>query len=327
MSEISALGADANGTDKQHRLLRQITGLAAETHPQRRIEADLDSSLERDLGFDSLAKVELMLRIEREFSLSLPDRALAESETPRDLLRFLGRPSQAAQYPAGEIRRPPPAGDSAGAPTNAQTLLDVLDWHVRMHSQRAHIHLLDESEQENAITYGALSQGAEAIAATLAARGLEPGETVAIMLPTCRDYFFSFFGVLRAGGVPLPLYPPARMSQIEDHLNRHVRILNNARVRILITVAEAKPIAMLLRARVESLRSIVTANELSESGSAVPRFTGNGGHLALLQYTSGSTGNPKGVMLTHANLLANIRAMGVATAATAADAFVSWLPL
>ena len=49
----------------------------------------LDSSLERELGLDSLARVELVLRLEREFSVSLPEQALASSETPRDLLRFL----------------------------------------------------------------------------------------------------------------------------------------------------------------------------------------------------------------------------------------------
>ena len=307
--------------------MRQITDFAAEMHPQRTIEANLDSSLQRDLGFDSLAKVELILRVEREFSTGLPERALAESETPRDLLRFLGHSAPAPQYPAGEMGQRPLAGDAAAAPASARTLLDVLDWHVRMHPERPHIHLYDASDQENTLTYSALAQGAEAVSAALAARGLEPGETVAIMLPTCRDYFFSFFGILLAGGVPVPLYPPARMSQIEDHLNRHVRILTNARVRILITVAEAKPIAMLLRAQVASLRSILTGNELSDGGSAAPRFATTSEHLALLQYTSGSTGNPKGVMLTHANLLANIRAMGVATGATANDLFVSWLPL
>jgi 1-acyl-sn-glycerol-3-phosphate acyltransferase len=324
---LSSASEEANSADEQQRLMRQITDLAAETHPQRSIEANLDSSLERDFGFDSLAKVELMLRVEREFSISLPERALAESETPRDLLRFLGHTTHSPQQPTGDIRQRPLAGDAVGAPADAQTLLDVLEWHVRMHPERPHIHLYDESDQENSITYSALSRGAEAVGAALAARGLERGETVAIMLPTCRDYFFAFFGVLLAGGVPVPLYPPARMSQIEDHLNRHVRIMANARVRVLITIAEAKPIAMLLRARVESLRSIVTASDLSDGGSAAPRFAANSEDLALLQYTSGSTGDPKGVMLTHANLLANIRAMGVATLATAKDAFVSWLPL
>ena len=48
---------------------------------------------------------------------------------------------------------------------------------------------------------------------------MQPGQTVAIMLPTCREYFTSFFGVLAASH-PVPIYPPVRAAQIEDHLRR-----------------------------------------------------------------------------------------------------------
>ena len=85
--------------------------------------------------------------------------------------------------------------------------------------------------------------------------------------------------------------------------------------------------ARLLQTQVESLRHVVMTAELQQSA-----FTWTPGHirdrdLAFLQYTSGSTGNPKGVMLTHANLLANLRAMGQRIAVNSSDVFVSWLPL
>ena len=63
--------------------------MAREARPHVDAYVALDSSLERDLGLDSLARVELVLRLEREFGASLPEQALASSETPRDLLRFL----------------------------------------------------------------------------------------------------------------------------------------------------------------------------------------------------------------------------------------------
>ncbi|MCB1801110.1 MAG: AMP-binding protein, partial [Gammaproteobacteria bacterium] len=157
--------------------------------------------------------------------------------------------------------------------------------------------------------------------------GLLPGQAVAIMLPTGRDYLQSFLGILLAGGVPVPIYPPLRPAQLEDHLRRHAGILNNAAVVLLITVREARTVAALLRAQVPELRAVVTAEELVVQGGAFTRPAVHADDIAFLQYTSGSTGEPKGVILGHDDLLANIRAMGQAVGVSADDVFVSWLPL
>ena len=77
-------------------------------------------------------------------------------------------------------------------------------------------------------------------------------------------------GALFAGGVPVPLYPPSRPSQLEDHLNRIAGILLNARARVLVTVGRAKPLAHLLRAQVKALRSVVTVVDLSQAHAAAP---------------------------------------------------------
>ncbi|MGZ8265519.1 MAG: AMP-binding protein, partial [Burkholderiales bacterium] len=135
------------------------------------------------------------------------------------------------------------------------------------------------------------------------------------------------FGILLAGGIPVPIYPPARMSQIEEHVRRHAGILANAQTAVLVTVPEAMPVARLLEAHVPGIRRIVAAKTLSQSQGEVVSVAASPADIAFIQYTSGSTGNPKGVVLTHANLLANIRAMAVAVEATARDVFVSWLPL
>ena len=157
------------------------------------------------------------------------------------------------------------------------------------------------------------------------ARDVMPGDTVAIMLPTGREYFVTFAGVVLAGAVPVPIYPPARPSQLAEHLRRHTGILANARAALLVTVPAAVGLGNLLRANVDSLRHIVVPESLAGvAGGALPRP--RSADLALVQYTSGSTGQPKGVALTHDNLLANIRAMGEAVAVSGADTFVSWLP-
>ncbi|WP_298157748.1 AMP-binding protein [Ferrovum sp.] len=313
--------------DDQARALLDIAGtLAAELRPGIRTVVTLDSALDRDIGFDSLARVELVLRCERFFDVSLPERTLATIETPRDLLRALSSASAAPQpFAAAEIREIA-AGEVTDIPSHATTLLEMLDWHVSAHGERTHI-VLSEEAGEEILSYQALHQGAEALAAGLQRHDLQPGQTVAIMLPTSRDYFYSFYGVLLAGGIPVPIYPPARLSQIGDHLRRHAGILNNAAATLLITVPEARPLAQLLKSLVASLRTVATVQELSTPGAGLARHVSRAEEIAMLQYTSGSTGNPKGVVLTHANLLANIRAMGQAARADASDVFVSWLPL
>jgi 1-acyl-sn-glycerol-3-phosphate acyltransferase len=109
-------------------------------------------------------------------------------------------------------------------------------------------------------------------------------------------------------------------------MTRHVGILKNAGATLMITIPEAKALAWLLRAQVESLHAVLVPADL-EGGGAFAPVRGKPGDTSFLQYTSGSTGSPKGVVLTHANLLANVRAMGKAARAGADDVFVSWLPL
>ena len=198
---------------------------------------------------------------------------------------------------------------------------------MRAHPTKLHVQLYGEGDTTEDITYFDLKQGALAIAAGLAAHRLEPDQTVAIMLPTGKDYLFTFFGILIVGGIPVPIYPPARLSQIEDHLRRHAGILANSQARLLITIPEAKPLSLLLRARADDLRAVVTPADLAAHAAAAQPIARTASDLAFLQYTSGSTGNPKGVSLTHANLLANVRAMGTALRVGAEDVFVSWLPL
>lgn len=318
------------------RLLAVLRETHAELHRQSArdgIEITLDSSLDRDLGFDSLARVELLLRIERAFGVALPENTLQTAETPRDLLAAVSSaPQRDGVTPLATRVEPPPATASGGnaLPVSAATLIEVLDWHVREHGERTQIILLDEGETgEQRIDYVRLQAGAAAVAAGLRSSGLMPRQTVAIMLPTCVDYFFSYFGILLAGGIPVPIYPPARLSQIEEHVRRHTGILANAEASMLITVPEAMTVARLLEAGVPGLSRVVTAADLTDVSGAVPfaPVAVNADDIAFVQYTSGSTGNPKGVVLTHANLLANIRAIGAAIKIQSDDVFVSWLPL
>ncbi|MCC6210203.1 MAG: AMP-binding protein [Burkholderiales bacterium] len=313
------------------RLLEVVAAVAREARPHVEPQVALDTSLEKELGLDSLARVELVLRLEKEFGASLPEQALATSETPRDLLRFLlssaGHASarQAADTSVASLAQ----GEGVRAPSEAQarTLTEALEYHVERQPDRLTVFMYEE-QVEFPLTYKALWEGALGYAARLADAGLQPGQMVAIMLPTCKEYLYCFYGVMLAGGVPVPLYPPARLTTIEDHMSRHVGILKSAGATIMVTIPEAKPLAYLLRAQVESLNLILTPQDFNaSSGKNFNPVHRKPGDTGFLQYTSGSTGSPKGVVLSHANLMANVRAMGAAVNAAPADVFVSWLPL
>ena len=333
---MSSLGTSAKNRDRSlgkeqaaASLLKLVDAVMRELYPGQ-IRTDgvgLDDSLHRDLGLDSLGRVELIGRIEREFDVSLPERAFAQAESPRDLLdSILGADSRSLDIAALQTSE---AGleSVAATPVDAGTLTEVLDWYARYHPERSHIRFYQDDGNGEVITYGALRQGALDVARGMQERGLQPGEAVALMLPTSSDYFFSFFGVLYAGGVPVPIYPPMRPSQLEDHLRRQSGILRNCRAKMLITVPEAKALARLLQSQLESLQLVATVADLKASQCEFQAPPREAGDLAFIQYTSGSTGSPKGVMLTHANLLANIRADGEAIRADSSDVFVSWLPL
>ena len=309
------------------RLLEVVRVLAVELrastpNPPR---VTLDTSLERDLGFDSLTRMELLARLEGNFGVTVAESLVATAETPRDLLRGLEL-AVPADVREDESAVRELAMETAAIPERADTLLDVLEWHVQRHPDRPHV-LLDEGGAPVELSYGALWHGAGEIASGLRERGLVDGERVAIMLPTGLDYLFSFFGTLRAGAVPVPIYPPARPSQVDVHLRRHLPILADAQASLLIATSDTLGAARRLRAEGEWTADVATPTDVRAGGSSVGRPACRGDSLAYLQYTSGSTGNPKGVMLSHANLLANIRAMGGALRVEPPDVFVSWLPL
>ncbi len=311
-------------------LLQLVRDLADQLRPGSDFAQSLgiDHSLERDYGLDSLSRAELVTRIESELGVSLDAAALSQAETPHDLLRFFSSPAPAATAYA---YAPEPARDDSRIeypPATLATLVDVLDWHAERHGERL---LVTIESQHGAhptyLSYARLRIDALAVAAGLLERGCGAGDAVAVMLPTGSEFFAAFYGALYAGCVPVPLYPPARLAQIEDHLQRSAGILRNAEARLLITVNQAKPFAQLLRAHCETLHTIATVSDLAVARAQVARPAINAASTAFLQYTSGSTGNPKGVVLSHANLLANVRAMWRASRVGSADTFVSWLPL
>ncbi len=316
-------------------LIEIVRDLATELHPEAvRGELDLHSHLEKDAGIDSLGRIELLLRIDRQWSVALPEESAVAAERIGDLYEAicaaLEARGTAAPQAASAVGRLPPRGERPvgvwTVPENAGTLAEVLDFHARERPEQACVHLLGQ-EGTSELSYGGLREGAVKLARGLRALRLAPGRSVAIMLPTSPDYIFTFFGVLLAGGVPVPVYPPLRMAQLEDHLLRRIGIFRNARADLLITMQEALRLAPLLMSSAGELRRVLTPDDVRAVDGPPELVRSAPTDTAFMQYTSGSTGRPKGVVLSHANLLANIRAMGRAAGVQSSDVFVSWLPL
>lgn len=312
-------GTEAAVLDCVTKLLRELGSEQAASR------VTLKSSLDSDLGLGSLERVELLVRVEVATGVRLADGVAQSAETPAEWVAAVAE----AEGGAGVQARFPivqPAREAAAPPVDAVTFAEVLRGHAERDPARVQIHLLDQDRGED-ISYGRLYERASAVAAGLAASGLKPGETVAIMLPTCDDFFYSFLGVMLSGGIAVPIYPPARPSQIEEYVRRQTLILRNAGVKFLISFERVRAVSKMMELSLPTLKEVITTSELAARGRAVTGAATNPAEIFFIQYTSGSTGNPKGVTLTHSNVLANVRGIGWAVNATPVDVVVSWLPL
>ncbi|MGU3362908.1 amino acid adenylation domain-containing protein, partial [Methylobacterium sp. M6A4_1b] len=192
------------------------------------------------------------------------------------------------------------------------------------HGPVAALHFLDDpASGEITVSYAGLDRRARAVAARLQGHAL-PGDRVALMLETGLDYVAAFFGCLYAGLIAVPAFPPeARRAQ---HQARLSAILTDSEPAVILVHREAGDIVRAMPgagvAVVVGVEDIATA-EAEDWRERLPEPDG----IAFLQYTSGSTASPKGVVVGHATLMANERAIRDGFGFRADDVMVSWLPL
>jgi 1-acyl-sn-glycerol-3-phosphate acyltransferase len=315
-------------------LTQLIKDLGDELHwPASKVSViSADTRLDKDLGLDSLTRVELASRIERIFGVLVGEGLFLDILTVGDLVSAI---EKAPVVHIENQRSVKIASQERAVKTNvvmipytAQTLNDVLNYYVKNNPNRDHVTVLKSRGEEKNITYADLFEGAKRVASALYKMKINPGDTVAIMLPTCEEYFYCFMGVILAGAIPVALYPPTRASQIVDHLQRHVEILRNAKTCVLITNRSLMAgVGRLLRIGGSFINLVDVDRVIAGDSDDYRQPTAKPTDTAFVQYTSGSTGNPKGVVLTHANILSNIKAMGSVLDVSPNDIFVSWLPL
>jgi fatty-acyl-CoA synthase len=239
------MGMDRNTIELQ--LLSIVHDFLHELEAERALQAiTLNASLERDLGIDSLGKVELFLRIEKAFSVRLPEKVMIEAETLNDLVNAIEQVSITSSAPTKAPQFSPTLETTSLDLSSATTLLDVVYAYASKEPQRPHIYLQNEKGEEHIIRYGQLVEEAEKVARGLYNRGIQAGEAVAIMLPTSTDFFYAFCGILRAGAIPVSIYPPFRPDRIEEYAKREAKILQNAQARILITFSQTELLSNIL---------------------------------------------------------------------------------
>jgi 8-amino-7-oxononanoate synthase len=205
------------------------------------------------------------------------------------------------------------------------TLVDLLEYRAaRQPSDTVFRFISSDGREEGVLTFATLQRRARALAAHLTEH-VVPGDRVVLLVPPSLEYVAAFFGCLYAGVVAVPAYPPnprradPRVARILADCGARVALVSNAFIARLDGWLALTP----------ELSAItwLDAARLADGDAAawrVPQVTG--ASLAMLQYTSGSTGDPRGVMLTHANLLDNSAVIHRVSGHRAHDNGVFWLP-
>lgn len=181
---------------------------------------------------------------------------------------------------------------------------------------------------EASFSYTAVERMSARFGGAMQALGLRKGDRVALILPANDDFVLSFLGSIRAGIVPVPIYPPMALGALQTYLDNTRHIVAKSGARALITTAKIKRLLGTVQAACPDLEQVVAIEGIRESTEPLKGERITLEDVAFLQFTSGSTSRPKGVTLTHANLAANIECiMEHGLKIRDDDVAVSWLPL
>ena len=280
--------------------------------------------------------------IARRCCRAVPDAKVVVRDVPRRMAvshiwDLLGPPATVATSPAPEalgidtvdpaatrpsvVHGPPLADD----PSRPATLVDTLVRAAHRHPDHG-VTYLDTDGREEVQTYGALLDEASRILAGLRRVGLVPGDRILLQLDRNRDFVPAFWGCLLGGFVPVPtaVIPSyedaaavARLTNAWEMLHRPLIIAGDAAARVLRHLA-ARDLPGL---RVESV------NDLRVHAPDATCHVADSGDVALMMLTSGSTGVPKGVLLTHRNLIARAAASQQMNGFSHDDITLNWMPL
>ncbi|CAN7750583.1 fatty acyl-AMP ligase [Bradyrhizobium sp. LjRoot220] len=190
--------------------------------------------------------------------------------------------------------------------------------------ERAYVFLSDRGTEEAALSFRQLHDAANALAARL--RGIVgPGERALLVFPPGLEFIVAFFGCLIAGVIAVPMMMPRRQAARDSS----AAFIANCEPAVALSSASfavrGDLQARFLRERLQWLSVDLAAASAATAGSGMPPPKAQ--DIAFLQYTSGSTSEPKGVAVSHANLLANLEMIRCALGNTSRSTYVNWVPL
>lgn len=222
-----------------------------------------------------------------------------------------------------------------GAPAPAakyRTLGEALAAAARVELREAGLGFVDLHDREEWTSFADVRDRAAHLARALIERGVRPGDRVALIAPTGPTFVDAFFGALLAGAVAVPLYPPVRLGRLDEYHLATARMLSAVGARVVLADARVR---RLLGRSIERARpplGCLAIDDLAREPSRLhPLPLCASSDLAVIQFSSGSTVDPKPVALSHANVLAQCAALETLFPAATRDgrarAGVSWLPL
>jgi fatty-acyl-CoA synthase len=180
-------------------------------------------------------------------------------------------------------------------------------------------------------SYAEILESAKATAVALRATGILPGDRVALILPTAKSFFDAYLGCQLAGAIPAALYPPFRLGKLDEYFTRTRAMLSKIGARMLITDSRIGKLVGPVTRGVGCLESAPDIKDLNGSALEWRMPKVDPAAPAFLQFSSGSTSDPKAVIVTHTNLIANLEMMAGAfsslPAGSSENGGVCWLPL
>ncbi len=187
----------------------------------------------------------------------------------------------------------------------------------------------EASTAEPFFTYGGVERATARYGGAMQALGLKKGDRIALILPDNQDFVFAFLGAVRAGIIPVPIYPPAGLRKLGGYLDNTLHVVDKSGAKVVLTDGDIRRLLGTVKKNASMLEQVVPVEPIRRSREPLTPQKISLDDTCFLQFTSGSTSAPKGVVVSHGNIAANVKAImqeGLRVE-DGIDSGASWLPL